>query len=240
MAKADTIAELRQIYAVLEIEVDDEELASMTEKDCQKEIDKLSSAAGKVAEKNEQIAARDDLLADVMAKKPVASKSTVTTPVQGAGIPDYKPVQRLTIRKLRGGSGITQILSKYTDRDNRPTQLRLAIKFPDDLKLIWDSEKHAGEISPTVINFYGGKENVLGIIKARIEEIEKRSPGEYEIIDTNKMDLILAEEDIVQYSEEEIKKAIEDPNSPEAKSLFDFFKARRGAANVPVAATVVR
>jgi hypothetical protein len=238
MAKANTIAELRQIYTVLEIEVGDEELASMTEKDCEKEIDKLSSAAGKVAEKNEQIAARDDLLADVMAKKPVASTSTV--PAQSTGIPDYKPVKRLTIRKLRGGSGITQILSKYTDRDNRPTQLRLAIKFPDDLKLIWDSEKHAGEISPTVINFYGGKENVLGIIKARIEEIEKRSPGEYEIIDTNKMDLILAEEDIVKYSEDEIKKAIEDPNSPEAKSLFDFFKARRGAANVPVAATVVR
>jgi len=233
---ANQLEELKAINQLLKRDIDDETYEAMTEEDVASEIKALGPIADTVASQADALSRTQALLAELLGKAPAQMK-----PKEGAlvTIPDYKPVKQLTIRKLRGGSGRILILNNWNDRDGNPTVKGFLIEFPDDMKLCWDSEVHAGQIPASVVTFYGGLENVLGIIRAVIERKEKRAPGSYEIIDKERMDLILAEEDLETMAKNMVEYAVANPNHEKAKEILDSIKKFQQAIGKPTGPTVV-
>jgi len=238
MAKAEILEELRQIYAVLKMDVDEDILAIMTVEEIKKEIDTFNGPAEIVAQQMEAIQRKDEALAAAVAKMGTLAPAKTR---EGAlvQIPEYQPIKRLTIRKLRGGSGMYMPMADWTDRDGNPTVKRIMIRFSDDFRLIWDSEVHKGEFEPSVVTFYGGYENLLGIIKAKIEAYDKRKPGSYEIIDKEQMDLLLAEEKLTEVTQAMLKQALENPNDVKSQELFKSIREFREATGKPAGPAVV-
>lgn len=252
--KAQLIEEIRAIEKVLGKALvvseageplSDEQLASMKKEDLQYQVDFYGDLAARVAKQIEDNEKLKGLLAQQIASGAMATATPLGLPVQ---VPKVAPCDSLIVRSLtgmsesgvRGHSHTLQILPTYTDRDGNVTVMGFSIFFPDDQGFIWRGEAkpkddqfyQLGAIPGPVINFYGGLANVIGLIK---DKVENMPAGQYEIIDHDKFQSLLAEEGMVAFMTQAVKDATQNPHLEASKALFEFLKSQnRGKTKIVV------
>lgn len=190
---------------VLQLQVNEETLVQLNEDDLQKRIEMLQGAY------DDELTHQSEV-AELVRLKEVADAKPV-----------LEPVKKLIIKRLDMGSGRMTIKAPDQIKSTGEIIPGIDIAFPDDFKdprgnCMFHSDLYS--FAPTTLNYYGGKEIVLAMVKARIDQELELSPHKFQYISQAQFDAARAEKGVVDRTTKVMQMALTNPEDPEAKKLF--------------------
>jgi hypothetical protein len=207
--RAELLAQFLTICTVLKMAVDEGAISALTDEELKAKIDLYTPAADRITEAEAERQKLADQLEEEKAK--VASGKSPTDGIV--------PVKKLIVRRPHQGSGRLTIRCGTEDKMGNRTP-GFDIGFPDDLKLVFHSDYQT--LPPNVLDFYGGKENVLGMIKAKIDAENEKSPNSFVYLTDEKFQALLAQASILDAARQVVDLAVANPEDPQYKEFFDM------------------